>query len=177
MGNQRGNVRHAVDRQPLCQRGLRGVVRRDEQSADPGVPRSQRHGQHAGNTPERAGETQFPDERRILRRCGQLPCGGQQTHKNGQVIDGACLFGSRRSEVHRDPADGKLGSAVFHRSPHPFAGFPHGGVRQTHDVKGGQAAGEKALGSDLISGNAGQSKGTHGSDHREDLLAENVKNT
>ena len=57
-----------------------------------------------------------------------------------------------------------------------FAGFPHGGVRQTHDVKGGQAAGEKALGSDLISGNAGQSKGTHGSDHREDLLAENVKN-
>ena len=45
------HVRNAVDRQPLRQRGLGGVVRRDKQRADAGAPGGQRHGQHTGARP------------------------------------------------------------------------------------------------------------------------------
>ena len=176
MGHQGAHIRHAVDRQSFRQGGFSGIVRRDEEGADTGVPGGQGHGQHAGDGPEGPGKAQFPQKGGVLRRRGQFSRGGQQAHEDGQVVDRARLFGARRGQVHGDAADGELGSAVFHRRPDPLPGLPDGGVRQTHDVKGRQAAGEKALGGDLVSGNAGETQGTNGGDHGGTSLRKNVKN-
>ena len=148
------HVRHTVDCEPFRQRGLGGIFRRDIQLLHAGVPGRQGHGQHAGDAPQRPGEGQLPDERRLFRGRRQLPARGQQPHKYGQIVDRARLFLPGGGQVHGDPADGELGPAVLHRRPYPLPGLPHGGVRQAHDVKGGQAAGEKTLGADLISRDA-----------------------
>lgn len=42
--------------------------------------------------PQRPGEGQLPDKRRLLGRRRQLPSCGQQPHKDGQVVDCAAFF-------------------------------------------------------------------------------------
>ena len=165
VGYQRTHIRHAINRQSLRQRSLGGVVRRDVQRADTRRLGGQRHGQHTGNAPESAGEAQLTDERGVLGGDGQLTRGGQHTHKNRQIIDRTRLFCSGGGKVHRDAAHRELGTAVFHRRPHPLPGFPHSSVRQTHNIKGRQSAGEKAFRRDLIAGDAGKAQRTDGSDH------------
>ena len=166
VAHQRPHIRYAVDGEAACQRGLSGVLRRDIQLLHTGVPGCQGHGQHAGDAPQRPGEGQLPDKRRLLGRRRQLPSCGQQPHKDGQVVDCARLFLPGRGQIHRDSADGELGPAVLHRRPDSLPGLPHGGVRQTHDVKGGQPAGEEALRADRIPGNAVQSQGAHRHHHK-----------
>ena len=158
VGHQGVDVRDAVDRQAARQGGLGGVFRRDEQLLYPGLPGCQGHGQHAGHAPQRAGEGQLAQKRRVRRGNGQVAAGGQQPHENGQVVHGAGLFLPGGGQIHGDAADGELRSAVLHRRPDPFPGLPYGGVRQAHDVKGRQSAGEKALGPHLVSGDAGKAQ-------------------
>ena len=158
MGGQGFHIRHAVDGEAPGQGGLGGVFRRDEQLFHTGVPGGQGHGQHAGHAPQRAGEGQLTQKRGVRRGNRQVTAGCQQSHENGQVVHGAGLFLPGGGQIYGDAADGELRSAVFHRRPDPFPGLPHGGVRQAHDVKGRQPAGEKALGPHLVSGDAGEAQ-------------------
>ena len=165
MLHQGSDVRHSADGEPPGQRGLGSVFRRDEQRPDPRFPGRQRHGQNAGDAPHRAGEGQLPQKGGVRRRRREFSGGGQQPHKDGKVVDRACLLLPCRRQVHGDTADRELGAAVFYCRPDPFPGLPDCCVRQSHDVKGRQPAGEKTLGPHLISRDAVQSQGTYGYDH------------
>ena len=165
MGRKRAYVRHAVDGEPARQRGLGGVFRRDEQRPDAGRPGAEGHGQHARHRAHRPGQGQLTQKGGVRRRRRQLSGGGKHAHQNGQVVHGAHLFLPGRGQVHGDAADGELGPAVFHRRPHPLPGLPHGRVRQSHDVKSRQAAGEEALGADGIPADAGKSQGPNAHHH------------
>ena len=167
MAGKSPHIRYAVDGETVRQCGLGGVFRRDVQLLDAGVPGGQGHGQHAGDAPQRPSEGQLPEKRRLRRRRRQLPGGCQDPHEDRQVVDRAGLFLPGRGQVHGDPADRELGPAVFHRRPDPLPGLPHGGVRQAHNVKGGQAAGEKALGTDRIPRDAVQPQGAHRHHHEK----------
>ena len=167
VAHQGRHIRHPVDGEALRQGGLGGVLRRNEQLPHAGLPGRQGHGQHAGHAPQGPGEGQLPDEGRVRRGRGQLPAGGEQAHEDGQVVHGPRLLLPGGGQIHRDAADGELGPAVLHRRPDPLPGLPHGGVRQAHDVKGGQAAGEKALGTDRIPRDAVQPQGAHRHHHEK----------
>ena len=165
MGEKLRDILRPVDREALGQGGLGGVLRRDVEGADAGCPGGQGHGQDAGDAPEGAGEGEFAQEGRVLRQGWQVTVRRQDAEKDGQVIDRAGLLGARRGQVHGDAAHGELGPAVFHGGPDPLPGLPDGGVRQAHDVKGREPAGEEALRKDRVALQSGESQGTHRNDH------------
>ena len=63
-------------------------------------------------------------------------------------------FPVSRVTVNLAPADTKKAGTVYDLR-----------VRKPHDVEGGQTAGEKTLGCDLISGNTVEAQRTHSGDH------------
>ena len=154
VGRQGRHILHAVDRQPPGKRRLGGVARRDEELPHPRPLRRQGHGENPRHAPQGPGQGQLPHKRRVRRGLRQVAVCRQEAHEDGQVVEGPRLLLPRRGQVYGDAADGELGPAVLHRRPDPLPGLPHGGVRQAHHVEGGEPAGEKALGADLVAGDA-----------------------
>lgn len=60
----------------------------------------------------------------------------------GQVIYRAALADVRRGKVDRDVAVGPFVAQILYGRADTVAAFPHGGIRQAHQRKGGQAAGD-----------------------------------
>ena len=170
MRGQGGHVRHAVDRQAPGQSGFGGVFRGNEQRLDAGFPGGQCHGQDAADAPQRSGEGELAQKRGVFRRRGQLSGSGQDSHKNGQIIQGPGLLLPRGGQVDRNPADREAGAAVFHRCPHPFPGLPDRRIRQSHDIESGKTAGEKTLGLYFISCDSVESQRPNGHHHDVCLL-------
>ena len=162
---QLGHIPHGIDRRPLGQRGLGGVLLGHEQGSDAGLFGGQGHGQHPGTGAQLAGQGQLPQKGAAGLGQPDLSPGGQNAHQNGQVVQGAHLFQMGGSQIHRDPADGEGEAAVFDGRAHPLPGLGHGGIGQTDDGKGGQAAGQIALGGDGIARHSVQTQRGDRADH------------
>ena len=166
MGHQLPHVLHRIDRRPARQGGLGGGGGRDIEGAHAGAPGGQRHGQHTGHRPQGAGQGQLSHKGRVGRGRPDLLPGGQDAHQDGQVVHRARLPPVGGSQIHGDAGDGKGEAAVFDGGADPLPGLLHRRVGQAHDIKGGQAAGQVALGGDLVSGNAAQAQRTHMMEHK-----------
>ena len=164
MGDELRHVLHAVDGEPVGQRGFGGVLRRDVQRPDAQPGGAQRHGQHAGDGAQGAGEAQLTQKGGVLRQGLQLLRRGQNAQQDGQVVQRTLLADTGGGQIHGDAADGEFGAAVLHGGTDTLPRFLDGGVRQTHHVKGGQSAGEEALHRHLVAADAGEPQRTH-SDH------------
>ena len=144
---------------------LRRVFRRDEESFHPLLPGCQRHGQHAGHTPNPAVQTEFPQKGTVEPGAADTAAGRKNAQQDRQIIMAACFFHTGRSQIHRDPADGKAQPAAFRRGANPFPGFLDGSIGKPHDVKPRQAVGDKALRRYLGSMNSVYPQSTDAADH------------
>ena len=170
VGGQLPEMADGIDGQSPGQRGLRCVVGREVEGGDARPLCRQRHGQHAADGAQLTGQGQLTQEGGVLLSGeGQLPACGQNAHQNGQVVDGAHLFPVGGGQVDGDAGHGKIEAAGLDGGAHPFPGFLDGGIGQTHHVKGGQTAGQGALGADRIAGNSLQTQGQYVADQKADL--------
>jgi hypothetical protein len=69
----------------------------------------------------------------------QLPARAKDAQSDRKLEPGPFLAPLRRSEVHRDAAEGELEAGISNRGAHAFACFLHGGVGQSDHDQGGQA--------------------------------------
>ena len=166
VAQQGREVRHGIDREAPGQGGLRRVLRRDIQLPDAQPRRGHGHGQHPLHRPQGPGKAQLPQEGGPLPRGLDVPLGGQEPQEDGQVVDRALFFQRRRGQVHRDAADRELEPRGLHRRAHPLPGLLHRRVGQAHNIKGGQTAGQVALGPYFIPGHAGQAQRAHLTEHK-----------
>ena len=145
MVGQLPDIFYRVDLQPFGHRPFPGVFRRNKQPPEPGFPGSDSHRQHAPNRPDFSGKGQLSHKNAVVQRSVQLSGGRQQCRQQGKVVHGSLFFLVRGRQIHGNPADRKVKSAVFHRGPHPFPGLPDSGIRQADNIKSGQAAGNVRL--------------------------------
>ena len=122
--------------------GFSGVFGGYIQAADAVCCRRQRHGQHARNRAQAAVQCQLPQKSRVGGRLLHLAGGCQHRQQQGQVIHRAALADVRRGKVDRDVAVGPFVAQILYGRADTVAAFPHGGIRQAHQRKGGQAAGD-----------------------------------
>ena len=87
MGDQAFYIRNAIDRQTFGKGGFGSVFCRDKQLADAGGFCGHSHGQDTGDAPQGAGKAQFTDKGGIRREGGQIAVCGENTHKNGEIIN------------------------------------------------------------------------------------------
>ena len=71
----------------------------------------------------------------------QLAGGSQHGQQQGQVVNRAGLADVSGGQIDRDVAVRPLEAQIFDGGTDAVAAFAHGGVRQTHQRKGGQPAG------------------------------------
>ena len=150
VAHQSSHVGHTVDGEPLRQRGLGGVLRRDEQLPHAGLP-----GRRAmGSTPVTPRSAPVRDSSPMKAASagggGSSPPAESSPTKMGRSYTVPAFFWPAGARFTVIRLTGNFAPAVFHRRPDPLPGFPHGGVRQTYDVKGGKPAGEKAFRAHLI---------------------------
>ena len=131
-----------LHRVAACLGGFSGVFGGHIQAADAVCCRRQRHGQHARNRAQAAVQCQLPQKSRVGGRLLHLAGGCQHRQQQGQVIYRAALADVRRGKVDRDVAVGPFVAQILHGRADTVAAFPHGGIRQAHQRKGGQTAGD-----------------------------------
>ena len=165
MRQQLGDIFHRIHGDTVGQRGLGGVPGRDIELADAAPGGAQGHGQHPRHRAQGAGEAQLPQKGGVLRQGRQLLRGRQQPQQDGQIVDRPLLPLVRRSQIHRNAADGEPGAAGLDRRPDPLTGFPHGGIRQAHHVEGREPSRQEALHRHLISADARQAQRAHRHHH------------
>ena len=106
---------------------------------------SQRHGQHAGNRPQGAVQCQFAQKCRVGRHILQLAAGSEHCQKKRQVVHRAGLAHIRRGKIDGNAPVRELEAQIFDGGAHTVGAFTHSGIRQAHDGKGGQTAGNVGL--------------------------------
>ena len=94
--------------QSLRQGGFSGIVRRDEEGADAGVPGGQGHGQHAGDGPDFPVQAQLSQKGTVRRGPANLPGCTEDAQENGKIVVGSRLFQIGRGQVDGNAADGKF---------------------------------------------------------------------
>ncbi len=161
---------HRIHGGPLGQGCLGGVFCRDIEHTHPRAGSGHRHGQDAGNRPQRAGQGQLPHKGSLRRRGLHHTLGGEDAQKDGQIIDCALLTQGRRGQVDGDAGDREFRAAGLDGSAYTLPGLLDCRVRQAHHVKGGQSAGQRALHGDLVPCDALQSQGADQSDHSSSFL-------
>ena len=144
------HICHAIDGQALGKGRLQGVFQRHIQLLHPAFPGRQGHGQHTPYPADLALQAQLSQECAGVFGQAHTAIGSQNAQQNGQVVEGSGLFGSGRGQIQGNPADRKFEAAVLDGGPHPFPGFLHRSVRQTHHVKARQTVGDIAFHADLI---------------------------
>ena len=118
-----------------------GVLCRDVQRPDAVLGSSQRHGQHAGHRTQTAVQRKLAQKGSVGGHFFQLAAGSQQRQKQRQIVHRASLAHIGRGKVDGDTPVREAEAKVFDGGAHPVGAFPHGRVRQTHDGKRGQPAG------------------------------------
>ena len=164
---QGGGVLHRVDRQPAGQGGLGGVLRRDVQLPDPASGGGHGHGEHPGDGPQGPRQGQLPQKGGLRRRGLDVPLGGQDAQKDGQIVHGALLPQGGGGQVDGDPGHGEAGAAALDGRPDPLSGLLDGGVRKPHHVEGREPARQGALHRDLVACDPLEAEGVDGDDHKE----------
>ena len=165
MGRQLPDVLHRVHRQTVGQGGFSGIGGGQIQRLDARVPGRHGHGQYALHRPQAPLQAQLPQKRRRLPWQFDAVRGRQNAQQNGQIIDGAGLFGARRGQIQRNAADGKAETAVFHRGPDPVPCLLDGGIGQAHHIKSRQAVGNIAFHLDLVAVETRQTQGADAAQH------------
>ena len=165
VGNQGVHVADGINRQPVGQRGLRGVFRRNEQVLHTAAHRGHGHGQHAAHAAQLSGERQLAQKGGVRRQLRKLLGTAEDAEKDRQVVDRALLALARGGQIDRDAGDRELCAAVFHCRAHPLPRFLHGGVAKTDDVKRGKSSREETLHRHLVSADALKAQRAHGRDH------------
>ena len=128
-----------VDGKPVDQRGFAGVGRGEHQPPQPGAARGERDAQHPWDGAHGPIQRELANDDVPAQRVrGDLPGGGQDPQRDGQIEDRARLPRVGRGQVHGDPPHGHLEAGVPHRRAHPLPGFPHCGVRKPNDREGGE---------------------------------------
>ena len=134
------------DRLDPCQRSLGRRLDRTEQVPEPCLVRTLGGGEHAGH------RSQPPVERQLADRgmTGQpvrweLPRGGEDRERDGQVESRALLSQRRRCEIHGDPAHRPLELGRRDPAPNPMLGFLARAVREPHDREPGNPVLEVGL--------------------------------
>ncbi len=125
---------HRKDIDTLGHRRLFGVVCGHENAAHPLATHLQRHRQYAAHATHFAAQRQFADHRVLLdlRHFG-LTGGGDQPHRDRQIVDGALLLDVRWREVDRIAAGNRTETSVVDRRPDAILAFAHSGIRQPDD--------------------------------------------
>lgn len=96
-------------------------------------------GEDAAHRPEFPAQGQLAEELQILEKPGiQLPGGGQDAWRDGQVEAAAFLGQVGRRQIHRQLAGGQVEPGVDERAPEPILALAHGCFGKTHDVQPGQ---------------------------------------
>ena len=121
--------------------GFSGVFGGDVEGFDAVCRRGQRHGQHTGHWPQGPIQRQFAEEGGVGGQLLQLAGGSQHGQQQGQVVNRAGLADVSGGQIDRDVAVRPLEAQIFDGGTDAVAAFAHGGVRQTHQRKGGQPAG------------------------------------
>ncbi len=122
--------------------------------------RGEHGGQHTTYRAHRAVESQFGDERGLLRPGRTDPAlGAQHRDGDGQVEARTLLPDGRGRERHRERARRPGDGAVEDGRPDPVAGFAQPGVGQADQAEPGQAGGQHGLGLDGDTGQAEEGDG------------------
>ena len=139
--------------------GLRRVLRRDEEASDPLAPGGDGHRQRAGDGPQLPRQGKLAQEGAVRRRGLDLTACREDPDQHGQIIERADLFLVRGGEIHGHAADREAEAVVFHRRPHALTRFLDRRIRQTDDVKGGQAVGDIDLHRHRVAADAADAEG------------------
>ena len=119
---------------------LGGVFGGHIQGADAVFGGGQRHGQHAGYRAQGAVQRQFTQKGGVLRHILQLAAGREHGQQQRQIVHRAGLAHIGGGQVDRDAPVRELEAQVLDGGTHAVRTFPHGGIRQAYDGKGGQPA-------------------------------------
>ena len=147
-----------IDRKVREHRSLGGIGPGDYdagQSPAAGIRHHREDSVHRAQVPV---QREFPHQGQSLGQGRQRPGGTEDSHQNGQVVDGAGLFGVGRGEVHHHPAGREFHATVFHGGAHPVLGFLDGGIGQADDFKTGESPAHIRLHGDGVAGEAGESE-------------------
>ena len=145
MGHQLRHIFHGNNGNALGQCRLPRVFLRDIEGLKAVFLRRNGHGQHAVDAPELSLQAQFAEKGRPFPRCSAHLCGDQNIQQDRQIVEGPALFRIGRRKIQRNAADGKFEAAVLYGGANPLPGLLDRSVRQAHDVKARQSAGNKAL--------------------------------
>ena len=151
-----GELRYALHRVYLHAAGQGGLCRRvggHIQRVDTGPLSSQSHGEHTGHGPELPRQRELSDKGRVRGRGAELSPGRQDTDQNGEIVPRAPFFSVGGSQIYCNAGDWKGEAAVFHCGPNPIPRLLDRRIRQSHNIKVGQASRQVALGGDLIPSN------------------------
>ena len=165
VGEKLGNGMYRVDGEPVGERRLAGVARRDEQLGYACLFGGKRHRQRPAHGAHLAGERQLADHGGVRREGLRLSGGDENAEQDRKIVHGPRLLPVGRREIHGDAADGKVEPAGFHRRSHALACLLYGGVGQTDKVKLRQTAGEKDLRRYLVAADALQAERTNFRNH------------
>ena len=119
---------------------LGGVFGGYIQGADAVFGGGQCHGQHAGYRAQGAVQRQLTQKGGVLRYILQLAAGREHGQQQGQIVHRAGLAHIGGGQVDRDAPVRELEAQVLDGGTHAVRTFPHGGIRQAYDGKGGQPA-------------------------------------
>ncbi len=122
--------------------GQRRARRRGYQCAPCGAA-GQRCGDDARHRSHGTAQGQFANKFVVGEsRCWQLPGGGKNAQRDGQVEAATFLGQIGRCQVDGDTPVGKLEVGLLQSAAHPVAALAHGGFRQPDNLEGGQPVAE-----------------------------------
>ena len=129
---------HGYNLNALNDRAFRRVLCRDKYSFYSVLCGGYDHGQRAVDAADESVERDFADERHVVGVKVYLPAGFEQSHENRQIVYRALLARVRRSQVHRDAADGEGKSRVLYRRADSVFRLAYRGVGQSDYIKSRQ---------------------------------------
>ena len=145
MGHKLCHIFHRNDGDALGKCRLPRVFLRDIEGLKAVFLRRNGHGQHAVDAPELPLKAQLPEKGRLFPgRPAHLRC-DQNIQQDRQIVEGPALFRIGGRQIQGNAADGKFEAAVLYGGADPLPGLLDRSVRQAHDVKARQSAGNKAL--------------------------------
>jgi len=138
--NHLGEMACGIDLNPLDNRAFGGVFHRDHQSLSaPGFGCEGKR-KNPPAAPHRSIERELSDQGIAFEdSLGHHSRGAQYGSGDGEVKTGPLLLYVRRGQVDGNPLGWKGIAAVFYRSLHPLAAFPHRVLREPDDIEAGQS--------------------------------------
>ena len=81
-----------------------------------------------------------PQKGTVIQRKLQFAGGAQHSQQDGQVVHRALLPPVGGGQIDGDAGEGEAETGIADGGADPLLGLLDGGIRQTHQIKGGQTA-------------------------------------